>query len=417
MQVAKSVTVKVSPKINMNKFLQLRDFYNRCQAIARFYHSYILENSLHEKLINEITARDLKNILHQELYKQVRETFDVGSQTVQEIRDVVVEAFNSWAKLYKKWLDGEIEHESSLPGIEEFTVRMNIPRVCSIFEHGKEFPFFFKVKVDNNSRIVIPVECSEYQRGLLKDALEGKYKLGAVQLVRRGGWFYFVVAVKKEVEVKQSDTVVGVDIGLRYQATVVVLHKNGKISDVEFVKYRRLLDRIRYLWKRIDYLKSKLPEGQRTSKQIRRLWRKIHRINTWIAHNVSKRIVEKARANNAMIAIENLNNFKPRKGKRGKKMNRKLSNWIHGRIRDFVLYKAHWRSIYVKIVSPNGTSKRCHICGAVGYRHGVLFKCKHGYTSNTDFNPSCNIALRAKFPKSWGHRKHARGYNPQSHPF
>jgi len=34
----------------------------------------------------------LKNILHKKLYKKIRESFDISSQTVQEIRDVVVEA-------------------------------------------------------------------------------------------------------------------------------------------------------------------------------------------------------------------------------------------------------------------------------------------------------------------------------------
>ena len=89
MQVAKSITVKVSKRINRDKFLSLRNFFNTYQTIARLYYSYILENSLEEKLISgEITAKDLKNILHQKLYRQIRESFGVGSQTAQEIRDV-----------------------------------------------------------------------------------------------------------------------------------------------------------------------------------------------------------------------------------------------------------------------------------------------------------------------------------------
>ncbi len=56
MQVAKSVTLKVSPKINMRKFLAIREFYNTYQSIGRVYASYILENSLHDKLVNDITA-------------------------------------------------------------------------------------------------------------------------------------------------------------------------------------------------------------------------------------------------------------------------------------------------------------------------------------------------------------------------
>ena len=148
MRVAKSITVNVSEKVNKDKFLSLRDFFNTYQSIARFYYSYILENSLEEKLISgEMTTKDLKNLLHQKLYKQIRESFDIGSQTVQETRDVVVEAFNSYAQLVRKG------KKASLPKIEEFTVRLNYPRVVSVFEQGKEFDFFFKVKVNGNKRI------------------------------------------------------------------------------------------------------------------------------------------------------------------------------------------------------------------------------------------------------------------------
>jgi len=155
MRVAKSITVRVSKKLNKDKFLSLRNFFNTYQTIARIYYSYILENSFEEKLVSgERTSKDLKNILHQKLYRQIRESFDIGSQTVQEIRDVVVEAFNSYAQLVKKG------RKASLPKIEEFTVRLNYPCVVSIFEHGKEFDFF-KVKVNGDKRIVIPIECGE----------------------------------------------------------------------------------------------------------------------------------------------------------------------------------------------------------------------------------------------------------------
>ena len=265
---------------------------------------------MEEKLCSgEITSKDLKNLLHQKLYKQIRESFDIGSQTVQEIRDVVVEAFNSYAQLVRKG------RKASLPRVEEFTVRLNYPRVVSVFEHGKEFDFFFKVKL-RDKRIAIPIECGEMQKRLLKDALNGKYKIGAFQLIRRDEWFYFVIPIRKEVELKRSyDGVTGVDLGLRYNAVITLLHKNGKITEVEFLKYRKLMHKIRMLWHRIDELKPMLPEGQKTSKRIQMLWRKIKRINNWIAHNVSKRIVEIAKENNAMIAMENLKRLRPVRGK------------------------------------------------------------------------------------------------------
>jgi len=60
------------------------------------------------------------------------------------------------------------------------------------------------------------------------------------------------------------------------------------------------------------------------------LWRKKKRINNWIAHNVSKRIVEIAKENNAMIAMENLKRLYPVKGKNSRKLNRRISNWVRG---------------------------------------------------------------------------------------
>ena len=415
MQVAKSITVKVSKRINRDKFLSLRNFFNLYQTIARLYYSYILENSLEEKLISgEITSQDLKNILHQKLYRQIRESFDVGSQTAQEIRDVVVEAINSYAQLVRKG------KKVSLPKVEEFTVRLNYPRVVSVFEHGKEFDFFFKVKVNGDKRIAIPIECGEIQKQLLRDVLNGKYKIGAFQLVKRDNWFYFVIPIKKEVEIRQKyDGVLGVDLGLRYNAVITLLHKNGKITEVKFLKYRKLMHKIRELWHRIDELKSMLPKGQRTSKRIRKLWKKIRRINDWIAHNVSKRIVEVAKENNSMIAMENLKRLYPIKGKNSRKNNRRISNWVRGKVIKYTIYKARWEGIRVKLVSAKNTSKTCHLCGSQGLRTNATFFCEHcKHTYNADFNASVNIGIRATLPDAKGCVNHPVGLIAlQSHLF
>jgi len=404
-EVTKSITVKVSKRINMHKFLAIREFLDTYQNIARIYYSYILENSLEEKLISgEITSKDLKNILHERFYKQIK-SFDIGSQTIQEVRDVVVEAINSYAQLVKQ------NRKASLPKVEEFTVRLNHPRVVSVFEHGKRFDFFFKVKLNGGKRVVIPIECGELQKQMLKDALNGKYKIGAFQLVRRDDWFYFVIPLKKNVSIKQRyDGVVGVDLGLRYNAVITLLYKNGNITYTEFVKYRRLMHKIRELWYRIDELKSMLPKDQRTSKRIKRLWRKINRINNWIAHNVSRRIVDVAKENNAMISIENLKTLYPVKKKNSKKNNRRISNWIRGRVVKYLTYKARWEGIKVRVVPPKNTSKICHFCGAEGFRNGALFSCSHcNRTYNSDFNASINIGIRATLPNARGCVNHPLG--------
>jgi len=249
------------------------------------------------------------------------------------------------------------------------------------------------------------------QKQLLEDALNGKYKIGAFQLVRRDDRFYFVIPIKKEVELRQEyDGIVGVDLGLRYNAVITLLHKNGKITYVEFLKYRKLMHKIRMLWHRIDELKSMLPKGQRTSKRIQRLWKRIRRINNWISHNVSKRIVEIAKENNAMIAMENLKSLRPIRGKNSKKNNRKISNWIRGKIVKYTIYKANWEGIRVRLVSPKNTSKTCHLCGSQGLRTGANFFCEHcRRTYNANFNASVNIGIRATLPNIRGCVNHTLG--------
>ena len=318
-----------------------------------------------------------------------------------------MESINSYVQLVKNG------RKASLPKIEEFTVRLNYPRVVSVFEHGKEFDFFFKVKLNGDKRIVIPIECGEMQKQMLKDALNGKYKIGAFQMIRREDWFYLVIPIKKEVEIRQRyDGVVGVDLGLRYNAVITLLYKNGKITHTEFVKYRELMHKIRMLWHRIDELKSMLPEGQRTSKRIQRLWKKIRRINDWIAHNVSRRIVEIAKENNAMIAMENLKRLYPTKGRNSnsRKNNRIISNWVRGKVVKYTIYKAIWEGIKVKLVSPKNTSKICHLCGSQGLRACVTFFCEHcQHTYNADFNASANIGIRAMLPNTRGCVNHPLG--------
>jgi len=43
-----------------------------------------------------------------------------------------------------------------------------------------------------------------------------------------------------------------------------------------------------------------------------------------------KKIVEIAKENNAMIAMENLKGLYPVKGKNSRKLNRRISNWVRG---------------------------------------------------------------------------------------
>ncbi len=135
-----------------------------------------------------------------------------------------------------------------------------------------------------------------------------------------------------------------------------------------------------------------------------------YKINDWIAHNISKRIVEIAKENDAMIAMENLKGLHPVKGKNSRKNNRRIGNWVRGKIVKYTTYKANWEGIRVKLVNAKDTSKTCHLCGSQGLRTDANFFCEHcQHTYNADFNASANIGIRATLPDAGGCVNHPVG--------
>jgi IS605 OrfB family transposase len=79
-----------------------------------------------------------------------------------------------------------------------------------------------------------------------------------------------------------------------------------------------------------------------------------------------------------------------------RKWSRRISNWIRGKTIKYIKYKAELNGIPMIQVSPNGTSRRCHICSGEGERFSSIFKCKVcGRIYDADFNASVNIARRA----------------------
>ena len=118
------------------------------------------------------------------------------------------------------------------------------------------------------------------------------------------------------------------------------------------------------------------------------------RINNFIAHDTSAKIVKLATQSRKAIALEKLE--VPNNGY-NKTWSRRLSNWVRGKIIRCVQYKAKLNGIPVIFVNPSYSSKKCHVFGGDGERSFSIFKCKIcGRTYNADFNASVNIAMREK---------------------
>jgi len=221
---------------------------------------------------------------------------------------------------------------------------------------------------------------------------------------KRGTQWYLHIPLAKKVKVKPIKeqkkenpnlTTLAVDLGLRHLA-VVTVRKNGEIAFVKFFRGEEVeAHRLQHLQKvfRKQQQSGKPVRGERSNKGM---WRHIKAANLDVAHRLTREMVEIALHYDVkVIVIEYLRRFHPRRGeKRKRKLNRKLTYWLKGKIEEQLRYKAFEHGILVKSVSPAWTSKSCNQCGELGERfsHQSLFRCLCcGYSANADFNASANF--------------------------
>jgi len=115
-----------------------------------------------------------------------------------------------------------------------------------------------------------------------------------------------------------------------------------------------------------------------------------------VNHETSKHIVSSVGAGD-IIVMEDLSGIRAKR--KGKYLNRLLSNWAFLQLRNFVEYKALRAGVVFCTVSPAYTSKmcgRCHELDSIRPKKAGFFKCLNcGYTCNADLNASFNLRERA----------------------
>ena len=357
-----TIHLKVSEKTNREKLLKLEELYSKYQMALSLFYNYARDNKVYELRKKTLIEREL-----QKLYYTVKESLALHSQLVQSARRDIANDMVSW-----------LEVGGEYPKLNEKPVTLVYGRSYRLFEHGKEFKLWAKI-----CGIPYPLEPGDRQLELIRKAK----KIGEATLFKRDGKWYLNVSVEiQESKPINPKGVLGVDLGLKNTAVIAG-------SKPIFIKHRHLLYKITRYWKQNDKLKSKLSKGQRTSKRIKKLWRKIARINDFIAHDTSAKIVQIAVQSQKAIALERLE--VPNNGY-NRVWSRRLSNWVRGKIIRYVQYKAKLNGIPVILVNPAYSSRKCHVCGGDGERFSSTFKCKVcGRTYNADFNASVNIARRA----------------------
>lgn len=245
--------------------------------------------------------------------------------------------------------------------------------------------------VDGRERFELAI--GNYQRGMLM----GSNPKSATLVKRQDGSYYIQICLESKLpEPQDSDEVLGVDLG----RTDIAHTSEGEHWDGQDIT--KVRDHYTNLRAKLQHKASK---GTRSSRRrcrqlLQRLSGRERRFQSWVNHNVSRRIVESAKSLGASIAIEDLTGIRDRTNQqpRSKAERRRSNSWAFHQLRLFIEYKALGSGVKVNAINPRYTSQVCHQCLHIhtsldqSYRSGKQFKCGHcGWHGDADFNGAMNI--------------------------
>src|SRR6266571_6043660 len=232
-----------------------------------------------------------------------------------------------------------------------------------------------------SGRVLVPFRMGEYQESRL-DQIKGQ-----ADLIYRQGIFYLAATLEVPTPAphETSDTL-GVDLGIINLAT----DSEGETFSGEGVEKNR---------KRHNALRQRLQKrGTRSAKRhLKKLSGKEARFKRNTNHVISKRIVQKAKANGQGIAIEDLRHIRTRTDSTVRRSQRnRHTSWSFAQLRSFLSYKAALAGIPLHLVDPRHTSRTCSVCGhceKANRKSQADFHCVQcGFRCNADWNAAVNIS-------------------------
>jgi putative transposase DNA-binding domain family len=296
------------------------------------------------------------------------------------------------------------EHKASLPGV---SAKLNLA-VCDTH-------FAPKASRDDNDPLNIIVQVKTPNHKLTKICLrlpddnerfgKGKICRPTIRLNNKGQ-MVFDIATEHDIDEKQTNKVVGVDLGKvePFVATLIDPESNHRSAPYH-VRYKGRLGSLvkkeqqrrnlaSHLHKKADLcsIHNRTDHANVLRTEANRVSAKATRIKHEISQCVASQIVSVANQNDAHISLENLSWLDAQGGR-----------WPHAEIQQRIENTAKRYGLKVVRVSAKDTSKTCSRCGGKTSnnsktRIGSCNTC--GFELNRDVSASREIALRATSPSS-----------------
>ena len=218
------------------------------------------------------------------------------------------------------------------------------------------------------------------------------WKVGQAWLVRTLKGVFINVVFSKEVEMKEPEAFVGVDLN---ENNVTLSLPNGEF--VQIITHEREI-RTGYFVKR-RRIQKKIRAGKRRKALLEKYGERERNRLTDLYHKLANKIVELAEKYGG-IALEDLTEIRD-SIRYSAEVNGRLHRWSFRKLQSIIEYKAKLKGVRVVFVNPAHTSSLCPVCGGKLSPNGRrVLKCECGFEADRDVVGSWNIRLRAL--KMWG---------------
>lgn len=305
-----------------------------------------------------------KHELQKLVYGELRTTYHLSSQ-------LAIRCISKATEAYKR-------DKSIQPAFRPEGAVVYDPRVMSF--KGLNMVSLLTIQ----GRVLVPFRIGRYQ-----EARMGSIK-GQADLIYQKGTFYLAVTLDVPTPTPDEiDGTLGIDFGIVNLAT----DSEGETFSGEAVEK---------VCKRHHALRQRLQKrGTKSAKRhLKKLSGKEHRFKKNTNHVISKHLVQKAKATQQAIAIEDLRHIRKRTDSTVRRSQRnRHSSWAFGQLRAFLEYKARLAGVPLYTVDPRNTSRTCSVCGhceKANRQSQASFLCKScGFAAPADYNAACNISVAA----------------------
>jgi len=348
MQELKTISVKLK-ELNHDEYLQL---LSDSSKLFNYYTSWAYNCKTYNK-----------KVCHSKTYEKSTKLFyNIKTALIQSIRDNAMECVK--ARKFK----GKPPIKKQTSGLRldkrAITVRGNQVTLIGISKRHKEILHVPEVH---------------------KEIFElWNFKMATLTYQKKNNQFWLNLVFQNPVEVMHqiptsSKDIVGIDRGLYH---IAVTSDNNFYSAQSIRKQRR---------KHLYVKKTLQQKGTQSAKRkLKSISGKEKRFMKDINHCITKEIVNNPQ--HKVFVLEKLTNI--RNKRKGKKLNKLLSNWSFYQFEQFLTYKANALGKEVVYIDPHYTSQKCSSCGNTNKanRNKSQYKCKNcGYFEHADINASYNI--------------------------